>query len=104
MKKIILSISIICYCVNLFAQNINGVSTNPVSPKNPVFLPWANQFLGSGITYDPFLNVFDWGPNILGSPFVSDQIPFISNQFNIGGIGAVTKLNPFNTGMPILFR
>ena len=56
MKKIILRIGIISLCVNLFAQNVNGVSTNPLNPINPVFLPWANQFLGSGITYDPFLN------------------------------------------------
>jgi hypothetical protein len=99
MKKIILTLSIINFYVNLFAQNVNGVSTNPLNPINPVFLPWANQFLGSGITYDPFLNAFDWGPNVLGSTTVTDKIPFISNQFNTGGIGAVTKLNPFNTGM-----
>lgn len=99
MKKIILCISITIFCINLFAQNVNGVSTNPLNPINPVFLPWANQFLGSGITYDPFLNVFDWSPNVLGSPTLTDNIPFISNQFNIGGIGVVTKLNPFNTGM-----
>jgi len=60
MKKNILVLLIVLGMFKTIAQNINGVSTNPSNPINPVFLPWANLHLGSGFTHDPFLNTFNW--------------------------------------------
>ena len=56
MKKNILVLLIVLGMYKTIAQNINGVSTNPNNPTNPVFLPWANLNLGSGFT--PLTQVF----------------------------------------------
>jgi hypothetical protein len=50
MKKTITSILLCIIYFYAKAQNINGISTNPLNPANPPFLPWANLNLGSGFT------------------------------------------------------
>jgi len=99
MKKIILVLGIVLGMFKTIAQNINGVSTNPQNPINPVFLPWANLHLGSGFTHDPFLNTFNW------EDANGNYIPINPLNFNIGSIynlGApIPMLHPFNTGLSV---
>lgn len=43
--------------INLQAQCIRGISTNPQNPVNPEF----NHLLNGNTTINPWLNTFDWG-------------------------------------------
>jgi hypothetical protein len=99
MKKNVLVLLIVFGMFKTIAQNINGVSTNPSNPINPVFLPWANLHLGSGFTHDPFLNTFNW------EDANGNYIPISPLNFNIGSVynlGApIPMLHPFNTGLSV---
>lgn len=109
MKKLIrYSILIIAFLANSKAKaqsTINGSSTNPQNPVNTDFLPWANQHVGTGITWNPFLNTFNWMP-VGSNNTVTDYIPIPYNTgYNIAGISLSGNIlamkNPFNTGLDI---
>ncbi|MFZ4797101.1 MAG: T9SS type A sorting domain-containing protein [Bacteroidia bacterium] len=84
-------------------STINGSSTNPQNPQNTDFLPWAKQHLGGGITWNPFLNTFNWTPLGIGNT-KTDYIPIPFNTgWNIAGLSFSGNIwpmkNPFNTGL-----
>lgn len=97
MKQIIIIIVFALSIVQANAQKINGISTNPQNPKDTMFLKWANQYLGSGFTHNPFLNRFNW------EDAGGNYIPLNQTYFNLGIIyppgQPIPMLNPFATGL-----
>lgn len=82
-----------------YSQCINNVSTNPESPRNDGFLPWANVQIPTQapFTVNPFLNRLNWA-NPYSPIYIQEKA-----GFNMGGVtwinGQYPMLSPFNTGL-----
>lgn len=98
LKLCSLALMLSCLSPLARAQNcINGISTNPKNPKDPVFIDWVNQYppYSGSVQHNPFLNTFDWQ-----DPF--NRIDISPLLFNIPGANPNVMYgmqHPFNGGL-----